>query len=74
MSKNKNHKLYGTPEQIKIWKEEIDFIGRDSMIKDGVLIVFAIDRRHGKKHKEKESRDKRKEKFSRRTEKSSSDS
>lgn len=69
--KIKNTKHRGSPEYLQKLKDELDFIGRDSVIQNGVLIVFAIDRKHGKrKAKGHQSRDKRNEKFQNRRPKS----
>ena len=44
MAKVRNKHLYGTPEQIKAWKEESDWIGRNMsrITEDGHLEIFAI--------------------------------
>lgn len=71
--RHKNVKHTGTQEYLERLRDEIEFIGRDFELKNGVLTVFAIDRKHGKKRREAEKkaqeRDKRKEKFQRRSEK-----
>lgn len=68
--KSKNVKYTGSDEYLQGLYEEIQFIGRDAELKDGVLTVFAIDRKHGKKRRAEEAkrreRNKRNEKFQRR--------
>lgn len=71
--KHKNVRYTGTPERLQELKEETEFIGRDCELKDGVLTVFAIDRKHGKKRRAQEKksndRNKRDEKFRKRPDK-----
>ena len=69
MSKIKNKRHFSKDhEYLKMLAEECDFAGReyDLDLKNDVLIVLALPRRHKKSPKLKEDRDKRKEKFERR--------
>jgi hypothetical protein len=63
MAKVRNMHLRGTPEQVKAWKEESDFIGRNlSRIEEpGHLVIYALPpKRKSRKEKEEEAREERK--------------
>ena len=65
MAKVSNKRLYGTPAQVKAWKEESDFIGRNvsRITEDGrCLEIFAI----APKKRDKKRKDEEKEKTVRR--------
>lgn len=66
--KNKRH-YSKDPEYLKMLADECEnYMGRDFELdlKNGVLIVFALPKRHKKSPRTKEDRDKRQEKFARR--------
>lgn len=71
MAKSKNQKIYSTDtEWLKMLAEENEqYIGREFKLdlKNGILTIFALPKRHKKSPKEKKTRDKRSEKFERRT-------
>lgn len=65
--KVKNARHYGDPATLQRLKEEAEYIGRDTKIEGDCLIVFALPRRSKKKSREKQKRDKRLEKFERKS-------
>jgi hypothetical protein len=69
MTKVRNQRIYSTPEHLKMLAEEQEmYIGRpfDLDLDNGVLVIYALPRRHKKSPVEKPKRDKRSEKFERR--------
>lgn len=71
MTATKNQRFYGTPERLQELADEIEFIGREHYLdlKNGMLIVFALPRKHKKSPKtkeEKKTRNKREESAGRR--------
>lgn len=71
MTKNKNHVIWSDDTAFlqNLADEQENYIGREYKLdlKRGVLVIYALPRRHKKSPKEKQSRDKRSEKFERRS-------
>lgn len=70
MAKQKNQRIYSTDHEWlqMLADEQENYIGREYKLdlKNNLLTIYALPRRHKKSPKEKVDRDKRREKFERR--------
>jgi hypothetical protein len=70
MSKNRNHRIWSADKELlqRLADEQENYIGRPYKLDltNGLLIIYALPRRHKKSPKEKKERNKRQEKFERR--------